>query len=143
MFLHELLAVGHGDRLGTDSFRRGRPDPGIEGDRVDQLVRRDLFQGFPDSVSHIVDGGHTARLLAAGVMFVIAHQDDIVREPALLIQMIVVIEIVRDIVIDRDIESLLMGLYTELPDKFDEVFTLFRGRLMAALRPASVVRKSV
>ena len=121
MVLNKLAGLHHIQDLRSHLAVLGRPPPRIEGDTVDQAVRRHLLEGLQNSVFHIADRSDTARLLAAGKVLVVTHDHHIVGKGGLLLQVIIIIEIVGDIVVDGDNQARAPAGDTDLADKFHEI----------------------
>ena len=81
-------------------------------------------------MAHIADGGHASCLLAACVVFVIAHDHHIICHYSLLLYAIVVIKVIADIIIYGQRQPVGPTCHGELPDELDEILSALHTQLL-------------
>ena len=120
----------HSDCLTVYRCSARLPDPGVERDRIDHLLRRHLLDRIGDSPLHKVDRSHRAGFLASLVVLVIAHNDHVVRHNALLPPVIVIRVIHRHIVVNRKHQSMLAAGDRQFADKLDQRLSCLLGDIL-------------
>ncbi len=127
---HKLLRRRHAERRRRHSGVIARPQTCVERNSVHHLLRRDLLERPLDAIFHIVDRRHAAGLGIARIVLVIPHDTDVVRKNSLLVHVVIIIEIIGHIIVDRKGESLLPAADGKLADEFDEVLPVRRIDLL-------------
>ena len=94
-----LLRIRDSHRLGGDGSVPGfDPESRVERNGIDQLLLRDILEHSGDSILHVADRGHRARLAARKVL-IIPHHNHIIRNNSLFFQVIEAVVSRRNIVV--------------------------------------------